>query len=114
MKGNSFCQKVIFSGEATLIFLCSKEQLNLLFQNQSKQIFIDGCHKVPKDFRQLVSVFGYSETKKAAFAIFHCLLNSKSEEHYNLMFEEFKIILKSNFPSFNFEPEICTTKRKKN
>ena len=109
MKGSLFCQRVIFHGDATLIFFCSKDQLNLLLQNQPKQIFIDGFHKVPKDFKQLVSVFGYSESKNAAFAIFHCLLNSKLEEHYNLLFEEFKLILKSYFPTFIFEPEICTT-----
>ena len=33
---------VIFHGDATLIFFCSKDQLNLLLQNQPKQIFIDG------------------------------------------------------------------------
>jgi len=43
---------------------------------------------VPGDFQQMVSVFGYSEEKCEAFAIFHCLLNSKTEE--------------------NFMPEICT------
>ena len=70
---------------------------------------MDGYHNVPKDFKQLISVFGYSESNNGAFAIFHCLLNFKTEDQYKFMFEEFKTILKAYHPNFIFDPEICMT-----
>ena len=107
-KGNPFCQRVLFRGSFMFVFFCSEDQLKLLTTIKPKQIFIDGYHKVPGDFQQMVSVFGYSEEKCEAFAIFHCLLNSKTEENYNVMFEEFFAILKQYHPEFVFMPEICT------
>ena len=107
-KGNPFCQRVLFRGSFMFVFFCSEDQLKLLTTIKPKQIFIDGYHKVPGDFQQMVSVFGYSEENCEAFAIFHCLLNSKTEENYNVMFEEFFAILKQYHPEFVFMPEICT------
>lgn len=107
--GNLFCQKVLFRGTAMFVFLCSEAQLKLLTSIKPKQLFIDGYHKVPGDFQQLVSVFGYSEEKNEGFAIFHCLMNSKTEENYTIMLEEFLVLLKHFYPEFILAPQICTT-----
>lgn len=108
-RGNLFCQRVLFRGSSTFVFLCSDDQLQLLTKMKPKQLFIDGYHKVPGDFEQLISVFGYSEEKTEAFTIFHYLLNSKTEENYNILFDEFFSILKHYNPEFNLSPEIITT-----
>jgi len=81
----------------------------MLCKKNPKQIFVDGFYKVPKDFKQLVNVFRYSELDHGAFAIFYYLLNFKTEDQYKLMFEEFKTILKSFHPDFIFSPEVCMT-----
>ena len=70
---------------------------------------MDGYHKVPGDFKQMVSVFGYCSEKKKAFSIFHCLINSKTEQDYKFMFEEFFVVLKHHYPDFIWNPVICTT-----
>ena len=54
-------------------------------------------------------MFAYSESKKGSFCVFHCLINSKSENDYQTMIDEFLLIFKTYYPEENFYPEIITT-----
>ena len=107
-RGTPFCQKVVFRGDSTFVFLFSQEQLKLLIEEKPKQFFVDGFHKTPKDFSQMVSMFAYVDTKRGSFCIFHCLMNSKAENNYQIMLEEFKVLLKP-YNNENLLPEVITT-----
>jgi len=108
-RNSLFCQKVVFKNEATFVLLCSQEQLKLVIEEKPKQFFVDGFHKTPKDFTQMISMFAYSESKKGSFCVFHCLINSKSENDYQTMIDEFLLIFKTYYPEENFYLEIITT-----
>ena len=69
-RGTPFCQKVVFRGDSTFVFLFSQEQLKLLIEEKPKQFFVDGFHKTPKDFSQMVSMFAYVDTKEDHFVSF--------------------------------------------
>jgi len=63
-----------------MIFFSSKTQMLTYKLHQPIQIFIDGYHKVPKPFCQLVTIMGYFPNLKKAIPIISCLLNKKTKD----------------------------------
>jgi len=99
-----------------MIFFCSKRQLNFWKNNPPDQIFIDGYHKVPKGFSQLITIMGSAFTdrnrkERITYPIVHVLMNSKSSEAYVKMFLEIECIIKDVFEDrfMVFEAPIVTT-----
>jgi len=92
-KGKPFYQKICFRGSLTLLFFFSEDQIKLLKEAQPKQFFLDGFFKTPKDFDQLISIFAFSASRQGAFAIAHCLVTGRSEDTYNIMFDEYVTLL---------------------
>ena len=68
-------------------------QINF-FQNVD-ELFIDGTFKVaPKNWFQLLNIFGY-EKKEFYMPLAYIILNSKSEEIYNKVFGELVNLIKT-------------------
>ena len=71
----------------------SEFQINF-FQNVD-ELFIDGTFKVaPKNWFQLLNIFGY-EKKEFYMPLAYIILNSKSEEIYNKVFGELVNLIKT-------------------
>jgi len=104
-----FCQKIVFRGNLTFVFLFSEDQINLLKDVQPGQFFLDGFHKTPKDFDQSVTIFAFSHSHHGAFAIAHCLITGKSEDTYNIMFDEYLTLMDYYDCRDIFDQSIITT-----
>lgn len=94
-----------------MVFLCSKRQLQLWDTHRPPQLFVDGYHKVPKDFTQMISLMGFFPKLQRAFPIIHCLINSKTQDNYQKMFIEIEGILKTalGVRSISMDTETVTT-----
>ena len=87
--------------EKFIIFM-SEFQINL-FTNVS-EIFIDGTFKiVPKNWYQLLNIFGFDDKNKIYTPLAYILLSSKNEELYNIVFAELIRIIKNNTNIKSFE-----------
>ena len=74
-----------------------------LFTNVS-EIFIDGTFKiVPKNWYQLLNIFGFDDKNKIYTPLAYILLSSKNEELYNIVFAELIRIIKNNTNIKSFE-----------
>ena len=79
----------------------SEFQINY-FQEIS-ELFIDGTFKVaPKNWYQLLNIFGYDKNHNIYMPLAFIILNAKSEEIYNEVFEKIIVLVKShtNLKSF--------------
>ena len=80
----------------------SEFQINL-FTNVS-EIFMDGTFKiVPKNWYQLLNIFGFDDKNKIYTPLAYILLSSKNEELYNIVFAELIRIIKNNTNIKSFE-----------
>jgi hypothetical protein len=77
-----------------MILLTSQRQVALLDLHKPSQIFIDGYHKIPSSYKQLVTIMAYFPSLKQAIPIFHCLTNKKTCQIYQQMFLTFEAIMK--------------------
>ena len=65
----------------------SEFQLNMF--DQTDILFIDGTFKIcPKEWYQLVNIFGYIKKKKFYIPLAFILVNSKDEALYNEAFHQ--------------------------
>jgi len=94
-----------------LVYFCSQEQLDCWKRLKPLQIFVDGYHKIPDPFQQLLTIMGYSSSLKVAFPIFHCLMNCKTENAYKQVFTDLDGILQTiyNDREEKFQPVVVTT-----
>jgi hypothetical protein len=75
--------------EINSIFWSNTEGLNLL--QQSDHMFIDGTFKVvPKPFKQLLIIMGHHKYTRTFFPACFILMDSKSKEAYEMVFNVFK------------------------
>jgi len=61
------------------------------------QVFIDGSHKVPKPFVQLVTIIAFFPNLKKAVPILSCLVNKKTKDAYKRMFCRADAIMREEF-----------------
>lgn len=80
-----------------MIFFSSRSQMLLWKLHEPIQIFIDGYHKVPKPFVQLVTVMGYFPDLKKAVPIISCLVTKKTKDAYQRMFFRMDAIIREEF-----------------
>ena len=80
----------------------SELQINLF--TKVSEIFIDGTFKiVPKNWYQLLNIFGFDDKNKIYTPLAYILLSSKNEELYNIVFAELIRIIKNNTNIKSFE-----------
>ena len=80
----------------------SEFQINLF--TKVSEIFIDGTFKiVPKNWYQLLNIFGFDDKNKIYTPLAYILLSSKNEELYNIVFAELIRIIKNNTNIKSFE-----------
>ena len=73
----------------------SEFQIN--YFSEISEIFIDGTFKVaPKNWYQLLNIFGYDKKHNIYMPLAFIILNTKSEEIYNEVFEKIIVLVKSN------------------
>ena len=93
-KKNNKLEKYIIFG--------SEFQLN--FYNEIQELFIDGTFKIcPKNYYQLVNIFGFNKNKNFYMPLNYILLTSKNEELYTEAFEHLIRLIQShtNIKSFD-------------
>ena len=86
--------------EKYVIFM-SEFQIN--YFTEIEEIFIDGTFKVaPKNWYQLLNIFGYNKKQNFYMPLAYIILNSKSEEIYNEVFYKIIQLIKyhTNLKSF--------------
>ena len=87
--------------EKYVIFM-SEFQIN--FFSQISEIFIDGTFKVaPKNWYQLLNIFGYDKTHKFFMPLAFIILSSKSEEIYNEVFYKIITLVKAHTDLKSFD-----------
>ena len=80
----------------------SEFQINF-FENVD-ELFIDGTFKVaPKNWFQLLNIFGYEKKKEFYMPLAYIALNSKSEEIYNKVFGELVALIKTHTKIKDFD-----------
>ena len=80
----------------------SEFQIN--FFSQISEIFIDGTFKVaPKNWYQLLNIFGYDKTHKFFMPLAFIILSSKSEEIYNEVFYKIITLVKAHTDLKSFD-----------
>ena len=75
------------------------------YDNEIDELFIDGTFKVcPKNWYQLLNIFGFIKKKNFYLPLTFILLNSKNEELYNECFSQLIKIIKAhtNWPNLCF------------
>ena len=73
----------------------SEFQLN--FFTQIEELFIDGTFKIaPKNWYQVLNIFGYNKKINFYMPLAYVVLNSKSEEIYNHIFQNLVYLIKTN------------------
>lgn len=73
----------------------SEFQLN--FFTQIEELFIDGTIKIaPKNWYQVLNIFGYNKKINFYMPLAYVVLNSKSEEIYNHIFQNLVYLIKTN------------------
>lgn len=94
-----------------MVFFCSKKQILTWSECPPVQIFIDGYHKVPKQFSQLISIMGFFPKYGKALPILHCLTDSKTAENYKTLFIEAEGIFKKVLDNRNLvlSADVVTT-----
>jgi len=66
-----------------MIFFCSKRQLQAWKEHKPPQLFIDGYHKVPGEFAQMITIMGFFPVYGKALPIIHCLMDNRTADSYN-------------------------------
>ena len=80
----------------------SEFQIN--FFSEVNELFVDGTFKVaPKNWYQLLNIFGYDNKHNFYMPLAFIILSSKSEEIYNEVFQKLIQIIKyhTNIKSFD-------------
>ena len=78
-------------------------EFQLKFYENISELFIDGTFKVsPKNWFQLLNIFGYDKQKNFYMPLSYIIMNSKTEENYNKVFSELVSLIKSNTSRKNF------------
>ena len=91
-----------------IVYFTSIFQIKLL--PESEEIFIDGTFKMaPKNYYQILNIWGYIKNKKLYLPLFHILLTSKNKLIYNHAFRFIKQILIDNSIECDFSEKIVTT-----
>ena len=62
-------------------------------KNPLCQFFIDGYHKVPNPFYQLLTIYYFDDKNNFYTPIFHILMDSKEEAAYDILYRELDKIL---------------------
>ena len=89
---DNFFRKLIIQDRYTIIIFASDAMISHL-RSEHYSLFIDGYHKVPKGFYQLLTFYIYNESISFYGPIIYCLINSKDSECYNMIFFEIKNLL---------------------
>ena len=91
-----------------ILFFGTKFQLNLL--GESEELYIDGTFKMsPKNYYQILNVWGYLKRKKIYVPLIHILMTSKTYTAYNHVFNAMLLLLNDNNIEYNFKKKIITT-----
>ena len=79
-------------------------EFQIIFFSQISEIFIDGTFKVaPKNWYQLLNIFGYDKTHKFFMPLAFVILSSKSEEIYNEVFYKIITLVKAHTDLKSFD-----------
>jgi len=79
--------------------------------HEPSQIFIDGYHKVPKPFVQLVTIMAYFPNIKKSLPIISCLMNKKTKDAYRRLFARADALMREEFNQDQkmLNPQVVTT-----
>ena len=70
-------------------YIIFSSQFQLKLYNEVDELFIDGTFKIaPKNWLQLINIFGYIKKKKFYVPLTYALLSSKTEELYDEFFAQ--------------------------
>jgi len=89
--------KVIECPEYTMIFFSSRSQMVNWKIHEPIQIFVDGYHKVPKPFVQLVTILAMFPNLKKSLPIMSVLTTKKTKEAYRKLFSRADAIMREEF-----------------
>jgi hypothetical protein len=91
-----------------IVFFTSIFQLKLL--SECEELYIDETFKLaPKNYYQILNIWGYSETKKLYLPLMHILMTSKNQIAYKHVFNKIKEFITDNNLNINLTKKIITT-----
>ena len=77
---------------------------------ECEELFIDGTFKMtPKNYYQILNIWGFSETKKIYIPLIHILMTSKSQIAYKDVFNKIKEFISDNNLNIDLTKKIITT-----
>jgi len=93
-----------------MVFFSSRSQMMTWKLHEPIQVFIDGYHKVPKPFVQLVTLMGFFPNLKKAIPVISCLITKKTKDAYQRMFFRMDAIMREEFQEDNkfLNPKVVT------
>ena len=87
------------------VYFTSIFKIKLL--SEAEEIFIDATFKMaPKNYYQILNIWGYIKNKKIYLPLIHVLMTSKHQTAYNHVFKFIKQLLLDNNIEINFSEKI--------
>ena len=91
-----------------IVFFTSIFQLKLL--SECEELYIDGTFKMaPKNYYQILNIWGYSETKKLYLPLMHILMTTKNQIAYKHIFNKITEFITDNNININLTKKIIIT-----